>query len=157
MLGEMAAAHPDVALEVARRGHEVAVHGYAHSSHIHHGPMWATRDVIAARDTIAELTGTKPRSDPASLWARFGLDANCRPPGQAGAGAMDDLGSGLAARGDAGDHYRRHFLDARAWSDGAPPRLGLYVRPRQLESDVGRPSAVGRISGCQWARSRAIG
>ena len=61
MLGEMAAAHPDVAQEVARRGHEVAVHGYAHSSHIHHGPMWATRDVIAARDTIAELTGTQPR------------------------------------------------------------------------------------------------
>jgi peptidoglycan-N-acetylglucosamine deacetylase len=61
MLGEMAAAHPDVALEVARRGHEVAVHGYAHSSHIHHGPMWATRDVLAARDTIAELTGTLPR------------------------------------------------------------------------------------------------
>ncbi len=57
MLGEMAAAHPDVAKEVARRGHEIAVHGYAHSSHIHHGPLWATRDVIAARDTIADVTG----------------------------------------------------------------------------------------------------
>lgn len=42
MLGEMAAAHPDVAKEVARRGHEVAVHGYAHSSHLHHGPLWAS-------------------------------------------------------------------------------------------------------------------
>lgn len=61
MLGEMAAAHPEVAREVARRGHEIAVHGYAHSSHIHHGPRWATRDVIAARDTIAELTGSRLR------------------------------------------------------------------------------------------------
>jgi peptidoglycan/xylan/chitin deacetylase (PgdA/CDA1 family) len=61
MLGEMAAAYPDVAKEVARRGHEVAVHGYAHSSHIRHGPTWATRDVMAARDTITELTGTQPQ------------------------------------------------------------------------------------------------
>jgi peptidoglycan/xylan/chitin deacetylase (PgdA/CDA1 family) len=61
MLGEMAAAHPDVAKEVARRGHEVAVHGYAHSSHLHHGPLWASRDIIAARDTVAELSGTEPR------------------------------------------------------------------------------------------------
>ena len=61
MLGQMAAAHPEVAKEVARRGHEIAVHGYAHSSHIWHGPRWATRDVIAARETVAELTGTGPR------------------------------------------------------------------------------------------------
>jgi peptidoglycan-N-acetylglucosamine deacetylase len=61
MLGEMAASHPDVAKEVAARGHEIAVHGYAHSSHIHHGPRWAIRDVIAARDTLTELTGARPR------------------------------------------------------------------------------------------------
>jgi peptidoglycan/xylan/chitin deacetylase (PgdA/CDA1 family) len=61
MLGEMAAAHPDVTKEVAGRGHEVAVHGYAHSSHIWHGPRWARRDVMAARDTLAELTGAQPR------------------------------------------------------------------------------------------------
>jgi peptidoglycan-N-acetylglucosamine deacetylase len=64
MLGQMAAAHPDVAKEVSRRGHEIAVHGYAHSSHIRHGPRWATRDLIAAKDTLAELSGTQPR------WAR---------------------------------------------------------------------------------------
>ncbi len=61
MLGEMAAAYPDVVKEVARRGHEVAVHGYEHSSHLWHGPLWATRDVIAARDTVAELSGSEPR------------------------------------------------------------------------------------------------
>jgi peptidoglycan/xylan/chitin deacetylase (PgdA/CDA1 family) len=60
MLGEMAAAYPDVAQEVARRGHEVAVHGYAHSSHIHHGPSWTTQDMQAAKDTLAQLTGTQP-------------------------------------------------------------------------------------------------
>jgi peptidoglycan-N-acetylglucosamine deacetylase len=61
MLGQMAAAHPEVAKEVARRGHEIAVHGYVHSSHIWHGPRWATRDVMAAEETLAELTGTRPR------------------------------------------------------------------------------------------------
>jgi peptidoglycan/xylan/chitin deacetylase (PgdA/CDA1 family) len=61
MLGEMAAAYPDVAQEVANRGHEVAVHGYAHSSHLRHGPRWATHDMQAARDTLAELTGARPR------------------------------------------------------------------------------------------------
>lgn len=64
MLGEMAVAHPDVAKEVARRGHEVAVHGYAHSNHIWRSPRWARHDVMKARDTLGELTGAEPR------WAR---------------------------------------------------------------------------------------
>ena len=130
MLGEMAAAHPDVAKEVARRGHEIAVHGYAHSSHIHHGPLWATRDVIAARDTIADVTGQGTALGPASLRGLVGLDAHCRPASSSGPGAMDDLGSGLAPRGDARLNSRRHLFDARARGDRAPPRFGLHVRAR---------------------------
>jgi peptidoglycan-N-acetylglucosamine deacetylase len=60
MLGSMAAAFPEVTIEAVRRGHEVAVHGYAHSSHLRHGPRWAVRDTLLARDTIEELTGTAP-------------------------------------------------------------------------------------------------
>jgi len=63
-LGSMAAAFPEVTIETARRGHEVAVHGYAHSNHALHGPRWAVRDVLLARDTIEELTGT------AAFWLR---------------------------------------------------------------------------------------
>jgi peptidoglycan-N-acetylglucosamine deacetylase len=64
MLGSMAAAFPEVTIEAARRGHEVAVHGYTHSSHLLHGPRWVVRDVLLARQTIEELTGT------AAFWLR---------------------------------------------------------------------------------------
>jgi len=66
MLGNMAENCPQVAAEVARRGHEVAVHGYRHSNHLRRGPRWVARDLVAARDTLSELTGAMPR------W--------CRPP-----------------------------------------------------------------------------
>jgi peptidoglycan/xylan/chitin deacetylase (PgdA/CDA1 family) len=61
MLGYMAAAHPDLAAEVARRGHEVAVHGYLHSNHLGRGPRWTRRDVTAARDVLADVTGQTAR------------------------------------------------------------------------------------------------
>ena len=64
MLGSMAAACPEVAVEAARRGHEVAVHGYIHANHFYHGPRWTVRDMLRARDTIEDLTGT------AQLWVR---------------------------------------------------------------------------------------
>ncbi|MGA3217959.1 MAG: polysaccharide deacetylase family protein [Acidimicrobiales bacterium] len=57
MLGHMVATHPELAAEVSRRGHEVAVHGYFHSNHLFRGPRWARRDVLAARDLMAEVTG----------------------------------------------------------------------------------------------------
>jgi peptidoglycan/xylan/chitin deacetylase (PgdA/CDA1 family) len=60
MLGHMAAAHPELAAEVGRRGHEVAVHGYFHSNHLRRGPGWTRRDVLAARDLLAEVTGPPP-------------------------------------------------------------------------------------------------
>lgn len=58
MLGDMAFAHPELVGEVARRGHEVAVHGYAHSNHLRRGPRWARGDVRAACDLLGELAGT---------------------------------------------------------------------------------------------------
>ena len=61
MLGHMAAAHPDLAAEVARRGHEVAVHGYLHANHLLHGPLAARRDVLAARDLLAGVTAAPVR------------------------------------------------------------------------------------------------
>jgi peptidoglycan/xylan/chitin deacetylase (PgdA/CDA1 family) len=61
MLGTMAAAAPDLVGEVARRGHEVAVHGYEHANHLARGPRWVTRDMQAARDLLGQLCGTRPR------------------------------------------------------------------------------------------------
>jgi len=61
MLASMASASPQVAVEVARRGHEVAVHGSRHCNHLRRGPGWVTRDMRAARDRLADLTGAEPR------------------------------------------------------------------------------------------------
>ena len=60
MLSCMAAAAPELVVEVARRGHEVAVHGSVHSNHLRRGPRWVTRDLLSARDYLAELAGSKP-------------------------------------------------------------------------------------------------
>jgi peptidoglycan/xylan/chitin deacetylase (PgdA/CDA1 family) len=64
MLGSMAATCPELTTEVARRGHEVAVHGYSHSNHLRHGPGWVERELLATRDKLSELTGVTP------LWVR---------------------------------------------------------------------------------------
>lgn len=64
MLGSNARAWPELTAEVARRGHEVAVHGYSHSNQLWRGPRYVARGFAATRDTLAELTGTPPR------WAR---------------------------------------------------------------------------------------
>ena len=61
MLADMASASPEVVTEVARRGHEVAVHGRQHQNHLGRGPLWVTRDMVAARDTLSELSGSRPR------------------------------------------------------------------------------------------------
>ena len=61
MLGKMAAAAPELVIEVAQRGHEVAVHGFQHSNHLRRSPWWTTQDLQAARDLLAELSGSPPR------------------------------------------------------------------------------------------------
>jgi peptidoglycan/xylan/chitin deacetylase (PgdA/CDA1 family) len=101
MLGEMAAASPDLVAEVARRGHEVAVHGYRHTNHLRRGPAWATRDMIAARELLWAATGARP------LWAR--------PP----YGAL--AGSTLLAAWRAGLRPVLWTTWGRDWEQGATP------------------------------------
>ena len=61
MLGTMASAAPELVIEVAQRGHEVAVHGFKHVNHLCRGPGWVSRDVLSARDLLAELSGSQPQ------------------------------------------------------------------------------------------------
>jgi peptidoglycan/xylan/chitin deacetylase (PgdA/CDA1 family) len=61
LLGSMVRQAPGLAAEVVQRGHEVAVHGDQHRSHLRRTP-WATeRDMATARDLIAEAAGVEPR------------------------------------------------------------------------------------------------
>lgn len=101
MLGNMASASPEVAAEVARRGHEVAVHGARHCNQLGRSPAWVTRDMVAARDIIEELTGTAPR------WVR--------PP----YGALS--GSTLAGAYRAGLHPVLWTTWGRDWRPAATP------------------------------------
>jgi peptidoglycan/xylan/chitin deacetylase (PgdA/CDA1 family) len=46
--------------EIVARGHEVGVHGDRHANHLGRTASWATRDVLRARDSIAEAAGVTP-------------------------------------------------------------------------------------------------
>ncbi len=60
MLGSMVAAAPTLAAEVAAAGHEVAVHGHTHRSHLARLPHDVRDDIRRARDVIADATGASP-------------------------------------------------------------------------------------------------
>jgi peptidoglycan/xylan/chitin deacetylase (PgdA/CDA1 family) len=56
-LGSQARRSPGLVRELVDRGHEVGVHGDAHTSHLRRPATWTVPDVLRARDTIATLTG----------------------------------------------------------------------------------------------------
>ncbi len=60
-LGTQVRRSPALTREMAERGHELAVHGDRHVSHLRRPATWTVPDVVRARDTIAEVTATEPR------------------------------------------------------------------------------------------------
>lgn len=60
MLGSMVVAAPTLAAEVAAAGHEVAVHGHTHRSHLARLPGDVRDDIRRARDVIADAAGASP-------------------------------------------------------------------------------------------------
>ena len=64
MLGSQVSAYPDVAREVVRAGHEVAVHGWEHRNHMLRTPGDVRQDLARAATEILETTGHRP------LWFR---------------------------------------------------------------------------------------
>ena len=60
-LGSQVRRSPGLAEELVARGHEVAVHGDDHRSHLLRSPAATVADVIKARDCIEEVTGTTMR------------------------------------------------------------------------------------------------
>src|SRR5579884_3956579 len=64
VLGTQVRRYPDVAAEVARRGHELALHGDEHRYLIGRGPRAARDDLRRAFDSVAAVTGQPP------LWWR---------------------------------------------------------------------------------------
>lgn len=60
LLGPMVRRTPELAAELAARGHEIGVHGDEHRSHLHRTPGAIRDDVTRARDCIADATGVAP-------------------------------------------------------------------------------------------------
>ena len=101
MLGSLARASGGLAAEVAAAGHEIAVHGDVHRSHILRSPLAVIDDVRRARDTLADLTGETP------IWLR--------PP----YGTMS--GAGPVAAGRAGLELVLWSAWGRDWRREATP------------------------------------
>lgn len=52
-LGAAAVRHPELVAEIARRGHQVATHGYHHDHHLLRSPRWVRRDLSRAEEAMA--------------------------------------------------------------------------------------------------------
>jgi peptidoglycan/xylan/chitin deacetylase (PgdA/CDA1 family) len=59
-LGSQVRRSPGLARELAQRGHELAVHGDNHTSHLLRPAPWTTADVARARRTIEDVAGVRP-------------------------------------------------------------------------------------------------
>lgn len=60
VLGTATEDHPDLVMEMRRRGHTVGSHGHRHEHHLLRSPGWISRDVAASVAAI-EATGERPR------------------------------------------------------------------------------------------------
>jgi peptidoglycan/xylan/chitin deacetylase (PgdA/CDA1 family) len=60
-LGIQVRRSPDLAQELVRRGHEMAVHGDEHRSHLRRPFTSTVPDLLRARDTVEEVTGQEVR------------------------------------------------------------------------------------------------
>jgi peptidoglycan/xylan/chitin deacetylase (PgdA/CDA1 family) len=63
MIGEKAAAHPDLVREVIARGHEIGNHTMTHPQATFWcaGPWRTRREISACQQVITDITGVKPR------------------------------------------------------------------------------------------------
>ena len=61
LLGPMVRRHPSLSAELVARGHEIAVHGDQHRSHLQRTRSAIRDDVARAQDSIARATGVVPR------------------------------------------------------------------------------------------------
>jgi peptidoglycan/xylan/chitin deacetylase (PgdA/CDA1 family) len=80
MLGSMVRRAPALAAEVASAGHEVAVHGDQHRSHLWRSPRDVATDLERAAAVVAEATGRQPGwfRPPYGELSTWSLVAACR-------------------------------------------------------------------------------
>lgn len=116
MIGEKVRAHPELAREVVRRGHEIGNHTFSHpqASFWCAGPWRTYREIAGCQQAVLEITGTTPRwfrapvghrnlfTHPAAgllglrvmAWNRRGFDAVEKDAGRVLARILPDLSVG---------------------------------------------------------------
>jgi peptidoglycan/xylan/chitin deacetylase (PgdA/CDA1 family) len=162
LVGEQVREHPGLAAEVARRGHEIAVHCDRHRNLLRLSPGQVRDDLRRAAATIEEATGRSPRhyrppygvlSGPALavarragwltvLWSRDGRDWEHRATPESVAGRLRGAGPG--------DVVLLH--DADDYSSAGSWRTTTGALPAILDDLAGRGLAVVGV-GEAWARA----
>jgi peptidoglycan/xylan/chitin deacetylase (PgdA/CDA1 family) len=122
LVGEQAERFPDIAAEVARRGHEIGIHGYRHRVQIAQRSSAVRTDIERALDVIgaaprfhrpplgiysgAGLRITRELGLEPLLWSRWGKDwRKFTTPERIAARATRDLASGDVILLHDADHY----------------------------------------------------
>ena len=84
LIGEQVERHPTLAAEIVAAGHEIALHGHAHTLLLRRRPGALERDLDRALDAIGEATGISPviYRPPYGVFSAAGL-ALCRRRGWA--------------------------------------------------------------------------
>jgi peptidoglycan/xylan/chitin deacetylase (PgdA/CDA1 family) len=157
MLGGMADRDPGLAREVADAGHEIALHGYEHVSHLRRAPTRVDDDLRRGLDVVADATGQRPRwfRPPYGhlsagtclaarrlglrtvLWTAWGRDWTARATP---AGVAATVARGLRPGGTVLLHDSDCTSAPGAW------RAGLGALPRLAELLGARELAVGPLA-----------
>lgn len=63
VIGQKAAAHPDLILEIHRRGHQIGNHTWSHprGSFWCHGPIRTYREIARCQETLISILGASPK------------------------------------------------------------------------------------------------
>jgi len=180
-IGRRAAAHPELAAEIARRGHRLENHTWSHPKHFALlGPRAALAEIDRAQAALADLAGAPPawfrapagfrgpwlappltrRGLTLASWTRRGFDTVAADPARVearltrglAAGDVLMLHDGGAARGAGG---RPVVLDALERVLDALERAGLTAVA--LPAPFGTPAPAAERAGDPPRRARAAG
>jgi peptidoglycan-N-acetylglucosamine deacetylase len=156
MLGSMVERAPQLAIDLAAAGHEIAVHGFEHRYLPARMPLAARADLHRATEVITEVTGRRPRffrppygvlSGPALLTARelgltpvlWGAWGREWTPGSTPASVYATLSAGLAG----GVTVLLH--DSGCTSPPGSWQAGLGALPLLLDECAERGLRVGPV------------
>ena len=120
LVGEQVVRNPSLAAEIVAAGHEVALHGHAHTLLLRRTPRSLERDLDRALGVIEGATGVTPACyrPPYGVFSAAGLAS---PTAWLDAGAVVEVGTGLGCTADArGDRATSGRLP-RGQDIAAPP------------------------------------